>query len=575
MRYILFLFLFPAFSIAQSPVDCYNKYRNKGLEYMAAKDYGEAISQFVAALVTCGKELPNDNDLSQKIEESKRKWLSDLQKSVAEAQKAYREALAAKLVAENAKSAETEARQRAEENAQRAYQRGVRAESYRLALLADMARQQNRKTDALLLSWMGLQLSDTLQPYVMRAFGEAVRDSFARAAFTSQHEILSACYFGDGKRLLVSTRQPAWFVLKLDEPFQITELPSGFTKMLPSPDGSLILAWNNSAVLSVLSPAGKTLAILKGHLEAVRGAAWSPDSKQIVTCSRDNTARIWAQNGVLLATLTGHTANVQEAGFSPDGRSVLTRSSDGTAKLWNSSGGEQCSFSDAMGVVQKVLITRANVVFIQYSNHKFDIRNQRGDLITSFQAEPVYNLQFNINSHADRVLVQTGLAAIKVFDENGDNTSNILLKSNLAGCSFTSGDKLITWTKDCDIKLWNNKGQLLNAFQGHRKQPVCVNYEESRHQALSTSMDGYTRLWDESGNVLSEWKVPENRQVPAMFSPSGTELCILGENGKALLLSPLPSEILANANREAMLESPEASKVKMLYGIQFWEVLAH
>jgi hypothetical protein len=64
MKQIIFYLFLPVLCQAQSNA-CYHDFRNQGLEYMSRKDYGEAISQFVAALVTC-KDVPADNDLSQK-----------------------------------------------------------------------------------------------------------------------------------------------------------------------------------------------------------------------------------------------------------------------------------------------------------------------------------------------------------------------------------------------------------------------------------------------------------------------------------------------------------------------------
>ena len=77
-------------------------------------------------------------------------------------------------------------------------------------------------------------------------------------------------------------------------------------------------------------------AILRGHTDCVRSAAYSPDGRSIVSASDDNTVRIWDSNtGECLKVLEGHTNWVRSAAYSPDGRSIVSASDDNTVRIWN------------------------------------------------------------------------------------------------------------------------------------------------------------------------------------------------------------------------------------------------
>jgi len=573
MKHILFiLFLIPIALNAQTGTDpCYSTFRNQGLGYMGDRDYGEAISQFVAALVTC-KGVPTDNDLSRLIEESKSKWAKDLQASVVEAKDLYEKAKAAKELAENAKVKEVAARQLAEANEQKAYKRGVRAESFRLALLADMARQKGRKTDALLLSWMGLQMSDTVQPYVMRAFGEAVRDTFSTSFFSSPDEIVAAEYLNGAENLLIQTKAPAFFLVHLGTPVAVTQLPRQIKQVKASTQGNYVVAWGDNANALIINTNGKTEATLSGHTENIRAAVFSPDGQSVLTCSRDNTARLWDLKGTIRAVLQGHTGNVQECAFSADGTRMLTRSSDGSARVWTLDGSLLQTISDPDNFVVKAFFTAQNAVVAQLSNNKVKIWNKDASSGAALSELPLKQLQ--INHKGSFTAAQTGAKNLQLWKAGGIPGFLLSHSADLKGFNFTEdGQHVITWTVDHTLRLWDMEGMLLATCRGHRGQILAAQYDPARKLLLSTSADGTSKLWDLSGNMIAEWQPGTKKPAKSLFSPNGEQVLSIGDGGQSAALSPLPQVVYANADRKALLKSEPLQKVKRDYDIQFLEAI--
>ena len=83
---------------------------------------------------------------------------------------------------------------------------------------------------------------------------------------------------------------------------------------------------NNTARLWDL-PSAKQRAILKGHIQAVMGAGFSPDGRTLATGGDDRKVKLWnvatEQEMVTLELLHGGCRSLR---FSPDGRTLAVGS---------------------------------------------------------------------------------------------------------------------------------------------------------------------------------------------------------------------------------------------------------
>ncbi len=111
------------------------------------------------------------------------------------------------------------------------------------------------------------------------------------------------------------------------------------------PDGRrLALGRYKEVVLA--DAAGKTVATLPGHAEAVRALAFSPDGKWLAAAGglpgRSGEVKIWdVEKRTEARTIDGHSDCIYAVAFAPDGKTLATSSYDKLIKLWDSTTGKE------------------------------------------------------------------------------------------------------------------------------------------------------------------------------------------------------------------------------------------
>ncbi|HEV3256892.1 MAG TPA: protein kinase, partial [Gemmataceae bacterium] len=104
-----------------------------------------------------------------------------------------------------------------------------------------------------------------------------------------------------------------------------------------SPDGKhLAVACHDRTVRIYGVAAGKQVAVLRGHKQAVRAVAFRPDGRLLASAGEDRTVRLWdPATGAQVAVLEGHTSPVVALAFSPDGKRLASAGWDDTIRLWD------------------------------------------------------------------------------------------------------------------------------------------------------------------------------------------------------------------------------------------------
>lgn len=553
----------------------YKELREDGMKHKNAGNYALATSSFWAAMLAPDK--PADNDLSVQIQLCQERWVKDLEASVQQQKAAYEAAESARKTAETAKQSEAAARQEAERNARQAREQGIRAESLRMALVSDMVRQKGRTSDALNLSYLALQMAGSyMSPPMLRAFSDAVRDSFV-VPFYNSPEML-------GGLQLLQAPAPG-FLLKRNNGShvlvrpggngllaQVTEWKPDHTHVVASPQGDRFVGWGISPTAQVFDATGAVQAVLEGHQEPIRTAAFSPDGRQLVTGSRDNTARLWGFAGKPPLVLSGHSGNVLWAAFSPDGSFVLTRSSDGTARVWSAKDGAP------MGVIENDSAYLYDVRILPDSKHIAAVfsdgqaRLYTPDGRTGAVLSEVGQAAKAVESVASLVAVQLGKSTVRLYMPSGALRANCEHPANVIGMKLRpDGSGLATWAADHVVRLWDADGRMLRELRGHRAGILQVNFSPDGNFILTTSRDGSAKLWDIEGNIWTDWAAGSTPL--AEFTLDGKAFVTTVNGGKSIAQMPLPVLVYRQMDRSAVLAASATKGVLNEFNVQFLDAL--
>jgi WD40 repeat protein len=246
------------------------------------------------------------------------------------------------------------------------------------------------------------------------------------------------------------------------------------------------------------------LLTLKGHLDFVRSASFSPDGSQIVTGSRDKTAKVWdARNGAEVLTLKGHNGFVYSASFSRDGSRVVTGSGDSTAKLWDAkSGAEVLTLKGHTGRVHSASFSPDGSRIVTGSQDKtakvWDADTGAEVLTLKGHAELVNSASFS----ADGSRIVTG-SQDKMAKVWGAYSGAEVLTLNghtgvVSSASFSpDGSRIVTGSGDKFAKVWDaNSGAEILTLNGHTGAVSSASFTPDGRWVVTGSFDKTAKLWD-------------------------------------------------------------------------------
>lgn len=294
--------------------------------------------------------------------------------------------------------------------------------------------------------------------------------------------------------------------------------------------------------LSSLIAQRAVLVTPMGHSEALASFVYSADGAYLVTASNDRSARIWENNSrKLLFTLNGHSAALTSARFNRNSNRVVTASADGTACVWNAWTGEKIfCLPDHGSTVYYAGFTKDD----RYLFTETHAPHEKVRIWDALTGKIIHEMEGHLTEKGDGFISPDGK---KITTSSHDGSVHIYdlvtgrmlhritahRKSVYSSVFSPDGKRLITASADSTARLWDVfTGRQLLVIEGHQEKVTDAQISADGRYILTLSHDRSPTLWDgQSGEPLYSF-VDGGYIFKAVFSPSGSEIATLGNDGR-------------------------------------------
>lgn len=206
---------------------------------------------------------------------------------------------------------------------------------------------------------------------------------------------------------------------------------------------------------------------LTGHEGEIYQVRFSPDGSRLVSVSGDRTARLWQPDGTLITTLDVHRDQVKAVAFHPQNGTFLTAGVDRIVRLWSADGQLQTALKPEQSGGSSI-----EQLAVSPDGERFATGAQDGtvQIWTANGAKRLYRLG----------TARDPITAL-VFDHRSQ--------------------KLIAGTRQGDVLIWDQNGQLHKRWQAHEEPLTGLTLHPQDDTILTVSLDKSLKVWSNSGTL--------------------------------------------------------------------------
>lgn len=247
---------------------------------------------------------------------------------------------------------------------------------------------------------------------------------------------------------------------------------------------------------------------LRGHMDTVCCAMFSPDRKYIVSGSFDATIIVWdAHTGNLaLGPLKKHSNTVLSVAFSPDGGRIASSSWDNTILVWDVVSGKVIAgnFNERTGTIRCVSFSPDGKQIVSGSyDSKIRVWDARtGDLLVG-----------PLNGHT---------MCINSVSFSGDGT------------------RLVSGSADMTVRVWDaQSGKLIHGIlEGNTLSISSVAFSPNGQRIVSVQLEGDVCVWDTDTGLLVSGPSKQHASgtLTVGSTSSSMDRCAVSPNGKWIVV---------------------------------------
>jgi WD40 repeat protein len=276
-------------------------------------------------------------------------------------------------------------------------------------------------------------------------------------------------------------------------------------------------------------------AVLKGHLDWVRAAEFSPDGKTVVSGSEDGTAGLWD-------LATGRMRPVQviglsSAAFAPDGAAII-------AGRREAAGGPFVSvWSTDPNQVEPLLTIPEEKSWVFFARFSPD-----GSRIVTASADGKARVW-------RRPPGKWAIAGPPVVLEHGDRVFDAVFSPD--------GRRIATSSADRQARIWTVDGSLVWPFR-HSKEVWQIGFSSDGRRLVTASLDETARIWDvESGGLQLTLSHPSGVRAAA-FRPGGSGVVTGSDDGRVRLWRTEVRDLIEHLRRTSTACLTPAERAQFL-----------
>jgi WD40 repeat protein len=362
-------------------------------------------------------------------------------------------------------------------------------------------------------------------------------------------KVLSTAFRPDGTRLVTASadgtvRQWDAATGQEVEPPYDRHTAEVFTAVYNS-DGQWVASAGADRTVRVWRATGRQdVAVLHGHMEAVKGVAFAADGRNLASLSvedlrlgvGDDTVRIWnLDSEATLPVLRGHTSYVYPVAFSPDGRWLASGGWDGKVCLRDAVTGELCKTLPHPDYVHSLAFLPDGpwLVTGSYGDDRLRIWDLATARLLRKIPGPGRNFRsLTVSPDGRRVAAWADGPQLRVCDLRSGEQLFAAAGRSLA-YSPDGRWLAVVWAEDENtvVLLDAQTYETVACFRGHEKPVHAAAFSPDSRRLASCSLDHTVRLWQVDSSACQVLHGHSGEVFGAAFHPDGTRLATAGRDG--------------------------------------------